>query len=42
MTVLPLCGLSKFQNFLPLHLTENTIDTDSGYHKTESISVKVT
>ena len=40
VTILPLCNLPRFQNFLTIQLAKNTMNVDNGYRKASSISVK--
>ncbi len=42
LTILPLCNLPRFQNFLTIQLAKNTMNADNGYHVAGSISVKAT
>ena len=42
VTILPLCNLPRFQNFLTIQLAKNTMNADNGYYKASSISVKPT
>ena len=42
VTILPLCNLPRFQNFLTIQPAKNTMNVDNGYHKASSISVAVT
>ncbi len=42
VAILLLCSLTRFHNFSPLQLSENTIEVSNEYHIAERISVKAT